>query len=80
MLERFNRHLTQMLRPYHFNCAENLDKTLHRFFWLYSHYLPKKAPEHEAPVRALKNWMMKVSDLFAKNVRNYLGPDISQLT
>lgn len=32
------------------------------------------------PVLALKNWMMKVSDLFAKNVRNYLGPDISQLT
>ena len=57
------------------NSAEGLEKTLHRFVWLYNHHLPQKALEHEAPVQALKNWKMKVPDLFVKNVRNHPGPD-----
>ena len=37
------------------NSAEGLEKTLHRFVWLYNHHLPQKALGHEAPVQALKN-------------------------
>ena len=40
-----------------------------------NHHLPQKALGHEAPVQALKNWKIKVPDLFVKNVRNHPGPD-----
>ena len=75
MVERFNGRLSQVLRSHHFNSAEDLEKTLHRFVWLYNHHLPQKALGHEAPVQALKAWKMKVPDLFVKNVRNHPGPD-----
>ena len=39
-----------------------------------NHHLPQKALGHEAPVQALKNWKIKVPDLFVKNVRNHPGP------
>ena len=76
MVERFNGRLSQVLRSHHFNSSEDLEKTLHRFVWLYNHHLPQKALGHEAPVQALKNWKMKAPDLFVKNVRNHPGPDI----
>lgn len=76
MVERFNGRLSQVLRSHHFNSAEDLEKTLHRFVWLYNHHLPQKALGHETPVQALKKWRMKVPDLFVKNVRNHPGPDI----
>lgn len=76
MVERFNGRLSQVLRSHHFNSAEDLEKTLHRFVWLYNHHLPQKALGHEAPVQALKKWKMKAPDLFVKNVRNHPGPDI----
>ena len=75
MVERFNGRLSQVLRSHHFNSAEDPEKTLHRFVWLYNHHLPQKALGHEAPVQALKAWKMKVPDLFVKNVRNHPGPD-----
>ncbi len=75
MVERFNGRLSQVLRSHHFNSSEDLEKTLHRFVWLYNHHLPQKALGHEAPVQALKNWKMKAPDLFVKNVRNHPGPD-----
>ena len=75
MVERFNGRLSQVLRSHHFNSAEDLEKTLHRFVWLYNHHLPQKALGHEAPVQALKKWKMKAPDLFVKNVRNHPGPD-----
>ncbi|WP_260674359.1 IS481 family transposase [Comamonas aquatica] len=75
MIERFNGRLSQVLRSHHFNSAEDLGKTLHRFVWLYNHHLPQKALGHEAPVQALKKWKMKAPDLFVKNVRNHPGPD-----
>lgn len=75
MVERFNDRLSQVLRAHHFNSAEDLEKTLHRFVWLYHHHLPQKALGHEAPVQALKKWKMKAPDLFVKNVRNHPGPD-----
>ena len=64
-----------MLRSHHFNSAEDLGKTLHRFVWLYNHHLPQKALGHQAPVQALKVWKMKAPDLFVKNVRNHPEPD-----
>ncbi|CAB5682767.1 Uncharacterised protein [Comamonas aquatica] len=76
MVERFNGRLSQVLRSHHFNSAEDLEKTLHRFVWLYNHHLPQKALGHEAPVQALKKWKMKAPDLFVKNVRNHPGPDM----
>ena len=79
MVERFNGRLSQVLRSHHFNSAEDLEKTLHRFVWLYNHHLPQKALGHEAPVQALKKWKMKAPDLFVKNVRNHPGPDIYPL-
>ena len=75
MVERFNGRLSQVLRSHHFNSAEDLEKTLHRFVWLYNHHLPQKALGHVAPVQSLKTWKMKVPDLFVKNVRNHQGPD-----
>ena len=75
MVERFNGRLSQVLRSHHFNSAEDLEKTLHRFVWLYNHHLSQKVLGHEAPVQALKAWKMKVPDLFVKNVRNHPGPD-----
>ena len=77
MVERFNGRLSQVLRTHHFNNAEDLEKTLHRFVWLYNHHLPQKALGHVAPVQALKSWKMKVPDLLVKNVRNHPGPDTS---
>lgn len=41
MVERFNGRLSQMLRSHHFNSTEDLEKTLHRFVWLYNHHLPQ---------------------------------------
>ncbi len=75
MVERFNGRLSQVLRSHHFNCAEDLERTLHRYVWLYNHQLPQKALGHETPVQALKKWKTKVPDLFVKNVRNRPGPD-----
>jgi hypothetical protein len=75
MVERFNGRLSQVLRSHHFNSAEDLDKALYRFVWLYNLHLPQKALGHEAPVQALKKWKMKVPDLFVKDVRNHPGPD-----
>ena len=75
MVERFNGRLSQVLRSHHFNSAEDLHKTLHRFVWLYNHHLPQKAQGYEAPVQALKSWKMKAPDLFVKNVPNHPGPD-----
>ncbi len=54
MVERFNGRLRQVLRSHHFNSAEDLEKTLHRFAWLYNHHLPQKALGYVAPVQALK--------------------------
>lgn len=75
MVERFNGRLSQVLRSHHFNSAEDLEKTLHRFVWLYNHHLTQKALGHVAPGQALKDWKMKVPDLFHKNVRNHPEPD-----
>jgi transposase InsO family protein len=75
MVERFNGRLGQVLRSHHFNSAEDLEKTLHRFVWLYNHHLPQKALGQHAPVQALKTSKMKVPDLFVKNVRNHSRSD-----
>ena len=74
-VERFNGRLSQVLRSHHFNSAEDLEKTLHRFVWLYNQHLPQKALGHETPIQSLKKWKMKAPDLFVKNVRNHPGPD-----
>lgn len=76
MVERFNGRLSQVLRTHHFNSAEDLQKTLHRFVWLYNQHLPQKALGHDTPIQALKSWKMKSPELFLKNVRNHPGPDI----
>ena len=52
MVERFNGRLSQVLRSHHFNSAEDLEKTLHRFVWLHNHHLQQKALGHEAPASA----------------------------
>ena len=59
MVEGFNGRLRQVLRSHHLNSAEDLEKTLHRFVWLYNRHLPQKALGHTAPVQALKDWKMK---------------------
>lgn len=75
MVERFNGRLSQVLRSHHFNGAEDLEKTLHRYVWLYNQHLPQKALGHETPLQALKTWRMKMPELFVKSVRNHPGPD-----
>jgi transposase InsO family protein len=75
MVERFNGRLAQVLRSHHFNNAEDLEKTLHRYVWLYNEHLPQKALNHEAPIQALKRWQKSHPDLFSKTVRNHAGPD-----
>lgn len=75
MVERFNGRLEQVLRSHHFNSADDLQKTLHRFVWLYNQHLPQKALNHQTPVQALKRWQSSHPQLFSKEVRNHLGPD-----
>jgi transposase InsO family protein len=75
MVERFNRRLEQVLRSHHFNSAEDLEKTLHRFVWLYNQHPPQKALDHEAPLQALKRWRSSHPQLFLKEIRDHPGPD-----
>ena len=75
MVERFNGRLEQVLRSHHFNSADDLEKTLHRFVWLYNQHLPQKNLNHETPVQALKRWKNSHPHLFLKEVRNHPGPD-----
>lgn len=76
MVERFNGRLEQVLRSHHFNSADDLEKTLHRFVWLYNQHLPQKALNHETPIQALKRWRSSHPHLFSKEVRNHPGPDM----
>jgi transposase InsO family protein len=75
MVERFNGRLAQVLRSHHFNSADDLEKTLLRYVWLYNQHLPQKALNHETPVQALKRWQTSHPHLFLKTVRNQAGPD-----
>lgn len=75
MVERFNGRLAQILRNHHFNSADDLGKTLHRYVWLYNQHLPQKALNHRTPVQALKTWASSHPHLFTKSVRNHPEPD-----
>ena len=75
MVERFNGRLAQVLRSHHFNSAEDLAQTLHRYVWLYNQHLPQKALGHETPIQALKRWQHSHPHLFLRAVRNHTGPD-----
>ena len=75
MVERFNGRLEQVLRSHHFNGAEDLEQTLHRYVWLYNQHLPQKALNHETPLQALKRWRSTHPDLFLREVRNHPGPN-----
>ncbi|MDH2239738.1 DDE-type integrase/transposase/recombinase, partial [Pigmentiphaga sp. GD03639] len=75
MVERFNGRIEQVLRSHHFNSAEDLEKTLLRYVWLYNQHLPQKALNHEAPIQAMKRWQQSHPHLFQKSVRNHPGPD-----
>jgi len=75
MVERFNGRLEQVLNSHHFDSAEDLEKTLLRYAWLYNEHLPQKNLGHLTPLQALKRWQSSCPDLFVKNVRNRPGPD-----
>jgi transposase InsO family protein len=75
MVERFNGRLAQILRTHHFNSADDLNKTLYRYVWLYNQHLPQKALHHKTPVQTLKAWALTHPDLFRKSVRNHPEPD-----
>ena len=75
MVERFNGRLEQVLRSHHFNSADNLEKTLHRYVWLYNQHLPQNALNHETTVKAPKRWQTSHPHLFLKQVRNHPGLD-----
>ena len=55
MVERFNVRLSQVLRSHHFNSAQDLEKTLHRFVWLYNHHLPQKTHGTCCPSASAQN-------------------------
>lgn len=75
MVERFNGRLAEVIRSHHFDSADDLEKTLRRFVWLYNQHLPQKALNHETPIQALKRWQTSHPHLFKKSVRNHPGPD-----
>jgi len=75
MVERFNGRLEQVLRSHHFNSAQDLATTLHRYVWLYNEHLPQKALQHLTPLQAMKRWRSSHPHLFSKQVRNHPGPD-----
>lgn len=75
MVERFNGRLEQVLNSHHFDSAEDLEKTLLRYAWLYNEYLPQKNLGHQTPIQALKQWQTSHPQLFVKIVRNHPGPD-----
>ncbi|HXF08561.1 MAG TPA: DDE-type integrase/transposase/recombinase [Candidatus Acidoferrales bacterium] len=66
MVERFNGRLEQVLRSHHFNSAQDLATTLHRYVWLYNEHLPQKALEHLTPLQARKRWRRSHPHLFSK--------------
>jgi transposase InsO family protein len=75
MVERFNGRIEQVLRSHHFNSADALETTLHRYVWLYNEHLPQKALQHITPIEALKRWQKDHPQLFLRQVRNHPGPD-----
>jgi transposase InsO family protein len=75
MVERFNGRIEQVLRSHHFNSADALETTLHRYVWLYNEHLPQKALQHLTPIEALKRWQKDHPQLFLRQVRNHPGPD-----
>lgn len=75
MVERFNGRLAQVIRSHHFNSADDLESTLHRFAWLYNQQIPQKALAHITPAAALQKWKASHQNLFKKNFINRPGPD-----
>jgi transposase InsO family protein len=75
MVERFNGRLAQVIRSHHFNTADDLETTLHRFVWLYNEHLPQKTLAHVAPLQALKRWRDSHPQLFSRPVFNHPEPD-----
>jgi len=40
------------------------------------YHIPQRALGHKTPIEALRAWQEKKPELFVKNVRNHLAPDI----
>lgn len=79
MVERFNGRREQVLRSHHFNSAEDLEKALLRYVWLYNQHLPQKALNHEALIQTMKRLHQSHPHLFQKSVRNHPRPDTQAL-
>lgn len=47
MVERFNGRISDVLSNRRYVSGEDLEQTLKRYVWLYSHHIPQKALHHQ---------------------------------
>ena len=76
MVERFNGRIAEVLATRHYNSAQDLETTLHRYVLIYNEHLPQKALKHQSPMAAMEQWYSKKPDLFVKSPRNRPEPNI----
>jgi transposase InsO family protein len=75
MVERFNGRISDIVKTTHFDCADDLKRTMVNYMQIYNHEIPQKALGHISPIDALKQWAEKKPDLFVKSVYKQTRPD-----
>lgn len=50
VVERFNSRIEEVLRSHHFLSGQDLEQTLLRYAWLYSHRLPQATLDARTPM------------------------------
>ncbi len=64
MVERFNGRIADILTTHHFNSAEDLQTTPHRYVELYNNQFPQSALHGLTPAQAMENWYRNQPELF----------------
>jgi len=75
MIERFNRHIADVLATTRFDSAEHLTDTIKRYVQVHNQHIPQKALGLIPPLQAMRNWYQKQPNLFKKRVYNLTGLD-----
>ena len=75
MVERFNGRVADILKTHHFDSADNLSTTLHRYVKLYNHQLPQSVLKAKTPIQAMKQWYAERPELFKKRPHDRPGYD-----
>ena len=65
----------EVTQSHFFRSGEELEKTLHRYVWLYNHQVPQSALGSKTPLQAMKQWHKLKSELFKKQPYYLTGCD-----